>query len=420
MPGRFHASSERLQRDIDALATFGRVGPTAITRLAYTPADNAAYAHVEGLMREAGLRTRYDAFGNLFGERAGTDPSATPVLTGSHVDGPPDGGIYDGIVGILCGIEGCRLLNEAGIRTRRAIQVVAVRAEHLDRFGISCLGSRAMGGKLRPADLDRLRDAEGRSLRQVLADCGFAPDRLAEAGVAGRIHAWIELHVEQGRVLEDVGKRVGVVTAIAGPTRHKVRIEGLADHSGATPMSIRLDALCGAAEIVLDLERLAKETADSVGTIGILRAYPGAVHTIPGAVELFVDIRGVRRDDKARLVADFRRAMADRCAARGLKLTVETSVDEDPVPCTPWLVSGLDSLCREIGADHLVMPSGAGHDAQHIAAAANVGMLFIPSARGIAHTPDEYTAPEDVAYGAEILAEALLRVADDALGGPSR
>ena len=415
MVGSFKASTDRLQRDITALATFGRVGPTAITRLAFTPEDNAAYAHVEQLMREAGLVTSFDSFGNLFGERPGTDTAALPVLSGSHVDGPPNGGIYDGIIGILCGIEACRLLNEAGIRTRRAIQIVAVRAEHLDRFGISCLGSRALGGKLTASDLDRLVDADGLSLRRVLADCGFAPDHLAAAHLAGRIHAWLELHVEQGRVLEDCGKRVGVVTAIAGPTRHKVRVEGMADHSGATPMAIRLDALCGAAEIVLDLERLAKNTQDSVGTIGILRTFPGAVHTIPGVVEFFVDIRGVQQDDKARLVEDFKQAMASRCAARGLELKVETTVDEAPVPCTPWLVEGLDAMCREISADHLVMPSGAGHDTQHIAAAADVGMLFIPSARGIAHTPDEYTAPKDVAYGTEVLTEALLRLADNGL-----
>lgn len=415
MPGRFEASADRLQRDIIALAAFGRVGPTAITRLAYTPEDNAAHAHLEQLMREAGLATFYDPFGNLFGELRGTDSAASPVLTGSHVDGPPDGGIYDGIIGVLCGIEACRLLGNAGIRPRRSIQIVAVRAEHLDRFGISCLGSRALGGKLKPSDLDRLKDENGLSLRQVLADCGFAPDDLAKAHLAGRCHAFLELHVEQGRMLEDAGKRIGVVTAIAGPTRYKVRIEGMADHSGATPMSIRLDALCGAAEIVLDLERLAKETPDCVGTIGILRTFPGAVHTIPGVVEFFVDIRGVRRDDKARFVEDFKRAMKNRCKPRGLKLTFDTSVDEHPVPCTSWLVEGLDAMCRELGANYIVMPSGAGHDSQHIAAAADVGMLFIPSARGIAHTPDEYTSAEDVAYGAEVLTEALLRLADNQL-----
>lgn len=413
MPGRFAASPARLQRDIDALATFGRVGPGAITRLAFTAEDNAAHAHVEGLMRDAGLSVRYDAFGNLIGERGGTDPGAKPVVTGSHIDGPPNGGIYDGVIGVLSGLEACRLLNEAGLATRHPIQVVAVRSEHLDRFGLSLLGSRALSGKLKPEDLDRLRDSAGLSLRKVLADNGFHPEDIASVNVRNRIHAWVELHVEQGRVLEDVGKQIGVVTAIAGPTRYKVRIKGMADHSGATPMSIRKDALCGAAEIILDLERLASETADCVGTIGIVRAFPGAVHTIPGEVEFFVDIRGVRRADKADLVAKFKAIMQKRCDARGLALTYETYVSEDPVPCTPWLVKGLEELCVELGARYFVMPSGGGHDTQHVAAVADAAMLFIPSARGIAHTPEEFTAIEDVAAGAEVLAEALYRLADD-------
>lgn len=412
MPGRFSANASRLEEEIQALAGFGKVGPTAITRLAFTPEDNAAHAYIEGRMRQAGLATHYDAFGNLWGTRKGTEQGAKPVVTGSHVDGPPDGGIYDGVIGVLSGLEVCRMLDEAKTPTRRPISVVAVRSEHLDRFGISCLGGRALGGKLKPADLDRLQDKDGVTLRQALKDGGFAPDKLDSVSLKGKIHAWVELHVEQGRVLEDMGKLIGVVTAIAGPTRYKVRVEGMADHSGATPMSIRKDALCGAAEMILDLERLAKATADCVGTIGIVEAKPGAVHTIPGEAVFFVDIRGVRKDDKLKLVNDFLEAMERRARARNLKLSYETSVDENPVPCTPWIVEMLTDVCRTLDANFMIMPSGAGHDSQHVAAAADMGMLFIPSARGIAHTPEEYTAASDVAYGAEVFAEALLRLAD--------
>ncbi|MEE8117180.1 MAG: M20 family metallo-hydrolase [Gemmatimonadales bacterium] len=412
MRGRFTADQRRLLNDITALAEFGKVGPTAITRLAYTQEDNEAHRHVERLMRDAGMETRYDAFGNLFGRRNGTDAAAKPVVTGSHLDGPPNGGIYDGVIGVLSGIEVCRMLAEAQTRTRRPIEVVAVRCEHLDRFGLSCLGSRAFGGKLKPGDLDRLKDDAGITLRQALDECGFEPERLETVNLKDRIHAWVELHVEQGRVLEDAGKTVGVVTAIAGPTRYKVRIEGIADHSGATPMSIRRDALCGAAEMVLDLERLSRATADCVGTVGIVEAFPGAVHTIPGSAEFYVDIRGVRKEDKQRLVEDFREAMERRARARDLELSVETFVDEDPVPCTDWVIETLTGVCRDLDANFMIMSSGAGHDTQHVAADADVGMFFIPSARGIAHTPDEYTAIEEVAYGAEVLAESLVRLAD--------
>jgi hydantoinase/carbamoylase family amidase len=412
MPGRFNADADRLKRDIDALASFGKCGPTAVTRLAFTDDDNRAHRHVEELMRAGGLETHYDAFGNLFGRRLGTVGNAKAVVTGSHVDGPPNGGIYDGVIGVLAGIEACRLLSRAGIETLRPIEVCAVRAEHLDRFGISCLGSRALGGKLEQADLDRLEDASGMSLRQALQECGFEPERLETVNLAGRIHAWIELHVEQGRVLEDANKRMGVVTAIAGPTRYKVTVKGMADHSGATPMAIRRDALMGAAEMLLDLERLSREAEDCVGTVGIIHASPGAVHTIPGEAEFYVDIRGVRKQAKEILVKQFHQAMEVRAHERGLELSVETFVDEPPVPCADWVIDTLAKVCRDVDASFMMMPSGAGHDTQHIAAVADVGMYFIPSARGIAHTPEEFTAIEDVAYGTEVLAEALASLAN--------
>ncbi len=412
MSGQFTADRKRLQTDIDALAQFGKSGPTAITRLAFSEADNEAHQHVERLMREAGLETRHDVFGNLIGRLGGSETGTKPVMTGSHVDGPPDGGIYDGVIGVLSGIEACRMLSEAGVSTRRPIEVVAVRCEHLDRFGVSCLGSRVLGGKLEQGDLDRLEDEDGNILRRVLEECGFQPDQLAAASLKDRVHAWVELHVEQGRVLVNQGKTIGVVTAIAGPTRYKVRVKGLADHSGATPMSIRRDAMMGAAEMILDLERLSRATEDCVGTVGVIRAFPGAVHTIPGTVEFYVDIRGVHAPDKARLVDAFRQAMEGRARERDLGLSMETFVDEPPVPCTDWVVAELTRVCEDLDANFMVMPSGAGHDTQHIAAVADVGMVFIPSGGGIAHTPDEYTPIEDVAYGTEVLAEALSRLAD--------
>jgi N-carbamoyl-L-amino-acid hydrolase len=413
LTGQLNIQPGRLEQDLQALADYGREGKTAVTRLAFTNEDNEAYQFVESLMKDAGLETRYDAFGNLFGRRKGITFDALPVLTGSHIDGPPNGGMYDGTVGVLAGIEACRALDDGRIETTRPVEVVAVRCEHLDRFGLSCLGSRALGGKLTVEDLKRLKDEDSVSLHEAISSAGFSPDRLETVALRGNVHAWLELHIEQGRVLEDAESRIGVITGIAGPTRYRVQLEGLADHSGGTPMSIRRDALCGAADIALLLERLSRKAKDCVGTIGILNVRPGAVHTIPGQVEFYVDIRGTSADTKNSLVRTFRASMQERAIGRGLQICVEDLVDEDPVPCSQWIIDVLCDVCQENGLSYEVMPSGGGHDSQHIAAATDVGMLFVPSVAGISHTPDEYTSIEDICLGTEVLTRSLLRVAGE-------
>jgi hydantoinase/carbamoylase family amidase len=406
------ADPARLEETILALADFGRVGPTAVTRLAFTEEDEAAHAFILERMAELGLRTRIDAFGNVFGRREGTDPDAPVVLTGSHLDGPPDGGMFDGTVGVVCALEGVRLLNERGVQTVHPIEVAAIRCEHLDRFGLSCLGSRAMAGKLVDEDLDQLRDVQdGQTLRDALGTAGHLRGPLASVRRGHDLKAFVELHIEQGRVLEDRGERLGVVTSIPGPTRFQVRLRGSADHSGGTPMALRRDALCGAADVVLALERGAQATATSVGTVGILTARPGAVHTIPGEVELFVDIRGVDIAEKDRLVASFQDEMRAIASRRGLKLESHCSVDELPVPCSPAVRTAIASALDNARLEFIEMASGGGHDAQHMAKITDAGMIFVPSIAGISHTPEERTAWEDLALGTEALAASVERLA---------
>jgi N-carbamoyl-L-amino-acid hydrolase len=418
---RFSADRRRLAEVMEWLATFGRFGETGVGRLAYAREDREATEYVRSLMEEIGLATRYDPVGNLFGRRPGEHPEPAPaVMSGSHLDGPPWGGRYDGTVGVVCALEAIRLLEAGGVRTRSPVEAAVIACEHLDRFGLSCLGSRALSGKLATGELRRLRDADGHSLWDVLAEQGYAPDRLAEAIVGPRqVRAFVEVHVEQGRVLEDQGKRIGIVTAIPGPTRMRVRLRGMADHSGGTPMAIRRDALTGAAELVLQVEALARREGvhGTVGTVGVLNVHPGAVHTIPGEVDFAVDIRGVDLASKRRVVDEFRQALDRVGAARGLGLEVSTSVDEAPVPCSPWIVERIAAACARLGIDALRLSSGGGHDAQHLAAVTESGMIFVPSARGIAHTPEEYTELEDIALGAEVLAEVLASLAEEVPAG---
>jgi N-carbamoyl-L-amino-acid hydrolase len=364
-------------------------------------------------MKEVGLQTRYDAFGNLFGRLEGVEPDLPPVMTGSHIDGPPNGGLYDGTIGVLCAIESLRLIKKYGLVTRRPIEIAVIRCEHLDRFGISCLGSRALSGKLNKDHLTTLKDEDGVTLEEAIRRSGFYPEKLSAVNLQGKVHSFVELHIEQGRVLEDKEKRIGVVTGIPGPTRFRITIEGTADHSGGTPMSVRKDALNGAAEIVLGLEQLAKNTKSSVGTVGILNVYPGAVHTIPGEVVFYVDIRGVEAGEKIELVEKFKDLVETTVANRDLKMTMSQTVDENPVPCSTHIIEVLKKTCEKADGDYLIMPSGGGHDTQHIAAVTNVGMLFLPSVDGISHTPNEFTKLEDLTFGSEILAEALCGLAEE-------
>lgn len=405
------AAAERLREATVALAEFGRVGATAVTRLAFTSEDEAAHDFIAERMRSVGLKTRTDAFGNVFGRRTGAEASAPAILTGSHLDGPPDGGMFDGTVGVLCALEAVRALNERGVMLRHPLEVVAIRCEHLDRFGMSCLGSRAMSGKLDESDLDQLVDKHtGESLREALLAAGHLGEGLASVRVNDRLAAFVELHIEQGRVLEEAKQHLGVVTAIAGPTRFLVRLEGVADHSGGTPMKLRRDALCGAAETALALERLASSTSSSVGTIGVFEVRPGAMHTVPGLAEFAVDIRGVDADEKVALVAHFKSEMEAISAKRGLHLGFTCTVDEAPVPCSQTVRRAIGGALVGEGLPYIEMPSGGGHDTQHLARCTEAGMIFVPSVAGISHAPPERTEWEDLALGAKALTATLERL----------
>lgn len=404
----------RLQQDFNELKTYGTVGPNAVTRIAFTDSDNQAHQFVEKQMVSAGLDTRYDSFGNLFGRRPGKNPGASSVVTGSHLDGPPNGGLYDGTVGVLCALEALRMIGDAGIETIRPLEVAAIRCEHLDRFGLSCLGSRAISGKLTVEHLNGLKDDGGATLGEVLDSVGFEPDRVPDASREGDIRYFLELHVEQGRVLEDAGQSIGIVTSISGPTRYEIVLEGIADHSGGTPMNLRRDALCGASEIVLELERLAHVTDGCVATIGRIEALPGAVHTIPGVVRLWVDIRGTEAQSKRELVRNFEEFCRQSSSHRGLALDISVTVDEDPVPTSSEIILTLTRVLNRLNIPFLEMPSGGGHDSQHLASITEAGMFFVPSAGGISHTPQEFTSVDDMLLGCRALAESLLDLAEPA------
>jgi hydantoinase/carbamoylase family amidase len=385
-----------------------------ITREVYTPTYRAALDRVAEWMGEAGMGTRLDAVGNLFGRWAGADEGAPAVLTGSHVDTTLNAGRYDGVLGVLGAIEAVDALRARGVVPRRPVEVVAWAGEE-PRFGTGCVGSRAAAGRLERADLDALRDRDGLSMADALAGAGFDPDRVAEARIdpAG-VHALVELHIEQGIVLEQSGEKIGVVTAIAAPHDFRLTLRGAATHSGATPMALRRDALAGAAEAMVALERLARTSSSgtTVGTVGVLRLRPGAINVVPGEVELDVDIRDSDHDAREQVVAAVLDATAGVAARRGLELEVTPIVEDDPVACDPRVVEAADAAARDLGLPFRRMTSGAYHDAMIMGGArVPIGMIFVPSTGGISHHPDEHTAPEDLDRGVAVLAGTLERLA---------
>lgn len=382
-----------------------------ITREVFTPLYAEAVTLVRGWMEDAGLTTRIDAFGNLLGRREGTRPGAAAILSGSHFDTTLNAGRYDGVVGVLGAIEAAARLRDTPLA--RPLEIIGFAGEE-PRFGTGCIGSRALVGALGRRDLDVLTDRDGVSIAQAQRGVGLDPDALERARLGPRaVASFVELHIEQGAVLEDAGLPIGVVEAIAAPHDVILTVTGKAAHSGATPMHLRRDAVGGAAEIALALERLAQASPSgtTVGTIGVWHARPGAINVIAGEVELRVDVRDSDRAARDATMRAFRAEVDAICARRGLHATVTPIVEDVPVTCGAEVVAAAAGACEALGVPYRRMISGAYHDAMILAAAVPVGMIFVPSRDGLSHHPDEYTAPEDIDRGVDVLTGTLERLA---------
>jgi ureidoglycolate amidohydrolase len=406
-PGRLHAR-------IAELATFND-DPAAggITREIYTPTYGRALDRVIAWMREAGLETRLDAVGNLYGSWAGSDGDAPRVLTGSHVDTTLNAGAYDGVLGVLGAIEAVEQLRTAGFAPTRAIEVIAWAGEE-PRFGTGCVGSRCAAGELARADLDRLADRDGVTMADALRGAGFDPDALGGAVVdPASVHALVELHIEQAIVLETHGEPIGIVEAIAAPHDFRLVFDGAATHAGATPMALRHDALVGAAEAVVAVERIARASTSgtTVGTVGVVRALPGAINVVPGTVSLDVDVRDSDEPAREAVVAAIAESARAIAAARELEVSVQEIVADTPVACSPAVIDASIAATEALGLPFRRMTSGAYHDAMIMGRRVPVGMIFVPSRGGVSHHPDEYTAPAELDRGVAVLAGTLERLA---------
>jgi allantoate deiminase len=405
-----HVEPATMERYVESLGAFGQQMEGGIVRPVYGPAWVQARQQLAAWMREAGLEVYEDAVGNLFGRLRGADEART-ILTGSHIDTVKLGGKFDGALGVLAALAALRALRERVGMPRRSLEMVALCEEEGSRFHGNFWGTRAMLGLIKPQEFDSLRDDEGTSIAEAMRAVGLSPERYREA-VRDDLDAFIEMHIEQGRILYDEKIEIGIVESITGILRQLITVEGRADHAGTTPMDLRRDAFQGAALMACELTRLVEQHGrPAVATTGRWDVQPGAWNIVPSLVSFSLDLRHPDEDAKQRLAAVIR----DRCEmiarARGLSVSIETVQDVPPKEMDSELTLLLQETAEACGATHRRMVSGAGHDSQVMAQRVPTAMLFVPSVDGRSHSAAEYTTPEDAARGSTVLASALHRMA---------
>ncbi len=399
----------RLTSEIEALAAISDAESPAVTRIVFTLADLKARAWLKTRCEEAALTVRQDAIGNTFVRWSGSDPALPAVGTGSHIDAIPNAGKYDGVVGVLGGLEAIRALQRSGFRPRHSIELLVFTAEEPTRFGIGCLGSRMLSGSLSAEAARRLKDGTGASLDDV-RESGGADGKLETVKLPDAYYkAFVELHIEQGPVLERQRVPLGVVTGIAAPASFRITIEGAGGHAGAVLMPDRRDALSAAAEFILAVENAAcaSGSIDSVATVGICEVFPGAVNSIPSRVHLSADVRDTDLKRRDGMMEKIKIAGEGISAKRKVSIHTELVNADAPATCAPGVVEALIESCRQHNLKFLPMISRAYHDSLFMSRIAPTAMLFIPCHNGYSHRPDEYASPEDIARGTLVLAETL-------------
>jgi len=401
--------SARLLSEIEALALISEAAPPVVTRIVFTPADMRARVWLIDHCRAAGLAVRQDAVGNTFARWQGSDHAAAAVGTGSHLDAIPNAGKYDGVVGVLGGLEAIRALQRAGFHPQNSIELLLFTSEEPTRFGIGCLGSRLLSGALSADAARKLIDSNAEPLDEVRRKAGLS-GKLEEVQMPGGYYkAFLELHIEQGPVLERERVPLGIVTRIAAPASARISIEGEGGHAGTVLMADRRDALCAASELILATENAARTSSsiDTVATVGMCEVFPGAINSIPSLVRISVDVRDTdlaRRDGVMCALETTAKQISER---RSLSIRIEMLNADAPAECAPGVIDALSASCRKHGQKFLPMISRAYHDSLFMVRIAPVAMLFIPCRNGYSHRPDEYASIEDIARGALVLAETL-------------
>jgi allantoate deiminase len=403
---------ERLWNRLLQLSEIGKQTSGGVTRFSFTEEEQVAKRLVASYMKEAGMQVGEDAVGNLIGRRDGRRADMPAVLIGSHIDTVPHGGKFDGALGVLAGIEVAQTLNEQQIELDHPIEVIAFTDEEGSRFGLGMIGSRAVAGTLTQEQLQQA-DQNGITIAEAMKQSGLDPETIDEAKrEPSTVKAYVELHIEQGRVLEKEGLPAGVVSGIAGPFWTKWNISGEAGHAGATPMDGRKDPLMAAAEIMQFMEEEAKKHPATVATVGQISVKPGGVNVIPGEVEFTLDLRAIDEGVRDEAETNIKAYAEQVCRERNVVLNIEHLQRIKPVPCSDAIQEVIREACRKTGVEPITLPSGAGHDGMQFNTWP-IGMIFIRSKDGISHNPAEWSSKEDCGKGTEILYETVLALASE-------
>ncbi len=408
-----------LQKRIDELALITEATAPAVTRVLFSDADLRGRDYVAGLCQNTGLSLRVDAVGNMFARWEGSAPEAPAVATGSHIDAIPNAGKFDGVVGVLGGLAAIEALQEAGFRPMRSIELVVFTAEEPTRFGIGCLGSRMLAGALPLDKVRALRDAEGQSLEDLRRRADLTEPLESVALPKDYYAAFVELHIEQGPLLEQENIPVGVVQAIAGPSAYRVKIAGEGGHAGAVLMPGRRDASLAAAELALAVEKaaLASGSPDTVATTGKWEIFPNAINSVPCEAVLEVDLRDTCLETRERALELMRSSSQEIAARRGVTIDWKEINADPPADGDPKTIAIAEDVALQLDLATKRMVSRAYHDSLFMARICPTTMIFIPCRNGYSHRPEEYSDPAHIAAGTRVLAGTLARLSHEPLVG---
>mgnify|MGYP001045206050 FL=1 len=410
------ASVDSIQGWIEGMAAFNATPGYGTTRVLFTEQELANRAYVKSEMQKLGLIVAEDAIGNIYATHKGTETHLAPVWTGSHIDTVPNAGNFDGMAGVVCGLEAMRLFNECGISHKRDISVIVYTSEEPTRFGLSCLGSRAMSGDMLLEETKEIFDKSGRTLYDKLVELGYPVDEEYKNifKKEGDVYAAVELHIEQSSRLEKMQLPIGIVKKICAPSNYVVEVTGVQSHAGGTDMTDRRDAFAAVCEMEEVLEKLARECPSeyNTATIGHLEVLPNAMNVIPGKVIFTIDIRDCTWHTKQILIEAFKVAFQKIADSRGVSVSIHEDNNDMPFTCNETIISLIEEACKNQQLEYAKLISGPYHDTLFVGRFAPAAMIFVPSKNGISHSPNEWTEYEQLAQGADVLAETLLKLSN--------